>query len=760
MPGKKERCRLEVSRGIQKGLGVDREENVIKGVSVISVGPALGHGMEIDKTTVKQVVELGNKHKGGVKSRLGHPNMSFDAMGTMLGRIKNFRSDDDGKRARGDLYISPTAFKSPKGDIGTYVMEMAEKESDMFGMSVVINVDLEAREDKDGNELEPLVRVNELLAADVVDEPATGDELFSMFDDSVQPSAEATKFIQGILELPDCMEKVESFLDKFNANEAQKKKVLNKIEKALEKNNEEQNKLSIKPDEGDLMTPEEKLEAEKKAKLAREKEIKEAKELAKKEALEAEKNRIKQIDALCKSLSLPSEFAEELRLSELSLEQCKDKIIEKKAELQEVPKVNVKLGGDNHEKQIEALSNSILVSTGVEKDKKVREDVRKTNFNGITLQKLAVHCLQNDGCGDMYFLGADALWNKMAEYGYFAAGTPTQGSGDFVNVLSNVLNKSVNLGWELAESTFEQWVGTGSLKDFKTADLVRLSEIGDVNRIYEGQAPKMANLTDTKEQARLETWGGQSILSRQVFVNDDLGQFTTVAQMWARSMRRKMNRLAYYHLYDGTNDKSGTAFAGQTMLEDNAAQFNSTAITTAGGHNNLASGAGRTAITQAALDTAWKAFRRQRALSPDGKADPIHLNIKPKYCLVGPENELALWKVLNDLGYSTSSDDNDGTGSIAKNIHAPGAARSLTPVVDAILDDIDTDRYPWWLVADQNMVGCLNLYTLNGDTTPFSDSAPTPLGAARGMQFVIEHDFVFHSPDWRGGYCNPGAAKS
>jgi len=759
MPGKKERCRLEVSKGIQKGFGVDRDNNVIKGVSVISVGPALGHGMEIDKTTVKQVVELGNKHKGGIKSRLGHPNMSFDAMGTMVGRIKNFRADNDGERARGDLYISPTAFKSPKGDIGTYVMEMADKEPDMFGMSVVINVDLEAREDEDGNELDPLVRVNELLAADVVDEPATGDELFSMFDDSVQPSAEATKFIQGILELPDCMEKVESFLEKFNANEKQKKTVLNKIEEALKVKNEDENKLSIKPDEGDVMTPEEKL-AQEKANLAREKEIEEAKDAERKKALEDERNRIKQIDALCKSLELPEAFAAELRGSDLTLEACKDKIIEKKAELQEVPKVNVNPFGDNKEKRVEAMSKAILVSEGVEKNKDVRAETRKEGFSGLTLQKMAVECLRNDGFGDLYLMDPSQLWNHMTNYGYFAAGTPTQGSGDFVNVLSNVQNKSVNLGWELAESTFETWVGTGTLKDFKKAELVKLSEIGDVNRLYEGQAPKMANMTDTKEQAQLETWGGQSILSRQVFVNDDLSQFTTTAEKWARSMRRKMNLLAYYHLYDGTNDKSGTDFAGQTMLEDGAAQFNSNAITTAGGHNNLASGTGRTAITQAALDVAWKAFRRQRALSPDGKADPIHLNIKPKYILVGPENELALWKVLNDLGYSTSTDDNDGTGSIAKNIHAPGAARSLIPVVDAILDDIDSSRYPWWLVADQNMVGCLNVYTLNGDTTPYSDSAATPLGAARGMQFVIEHDFVFAAPDWRGGYCNPGAAKS
>ncbi|GAG20132.1 unnamed protein product, partial [marine sediment metagenome] len=49
--------------------------------------------------------------------------------------------------------------------------------------------------------------------------------------------------------------------------------------------------------------------------------------------------------------------------------------------------------------------------------------------------------------------------------------------------------------------------------------------------------------------------------------------------------------------------------------------------------------------------------------------------------------------------------------------------------------------------------------TLTGNSAPYTDTAPTPVGNARGVIWVIEHDFVFAAPDWRGLYCNSGPTK-
>jgi len=116
MPKKEEikDFRSDVIRGPVSN--VDTTKHIIKGYSVISTGELKGHGLEADEKTLEQVVELGNSHSQGVKSRFGHPNMSNTAYGTYVGRSKNFRLDEN--RVRADLHIADAAFNSPKGDLG------------------------------------------------------------------------------------------------------------------------------------------------------------------------------------------------------------------------------------------------------------------------------------------------------------------------------------------------------------------------------------------------------------------------------------------------------------------------------------------------------------------------------------------------------------------------------------------------------------------------------------------------------------------
>lgn len=173
--------RADVSRGIELKEGkpsVDREAGVIYGYSVITKGPALGHGLDIDEKTLAQVVELGNAAKMGIKSRFDHPNASNTSMGTFLGRTKHFRQVGD--RVLGDLYLSESAKEAPQGDLYSYVLGLAERDPQAFGASIVFEgkseVPLEEdgtrKKDANGNPMPALARVEKLLASDVVDEPA------------------------------------------------------------------------------------------------------------------------------------------------------------------------------------------------------------------------------------------------------------------------------------------------------------------------------------------------------------------------------------------------------------------------------------------------------------------------------------------------------------------------------------------------------------------------------------------------------------
>jgi hypothetical protein len=73
-------------------------EKKFKGISVITAGPALGHGMVIDVETLSQVVEKGNE-AGQVKVLSDHSS----SVSNIIGYLENFGLD--GGRVRADLTL-------------------------------------------------------------------------------------------------------------------------------------------------------------------------------------------------------------------------------------------------------------------------------------------------------------------------------------------------------------------------------------------------------------------------------------------------------------------------------------------------------------------------------------------------------------------------------------------------------------------------------------------------------------------------------
>lgn len=160
---------------------VDRTRNVIFGASIIQSGDLNDdRPWEVDTEALEQVVQLGNRPNKGTKARVTHPNMSNDGFGTHLGRWKNFRLDGDTVRA--DLHIADAAFDTPKGDLASYVLDLAEEDPEAFGVSIATRLDEGAMDEleEDGR---TKLRVSSLRAADIVDEPAaTRGGLFSAED--------------------------------------------------------------------------------------------------------------------------------------------------------------------------------------------------------------------------------------------------------------------------------------------------------------------------------------------------------------------------------------------------------------------------------------------------------------------------------------------------------------------------------------------------------------------------------------------------
>jgi hypothetical protein len=129
-------------------------QKLFKGISVITAGPALGHGMVIDAETLDQVVQAGND-LGQVKVLSDHSS----SVSNIIGYLENFTLD--GGRVRADL----TLFESHEGF--SYFSELISTLPGQIGFSISFSG--VPRLADDGTQL---ATVNTLFSIDLVLTPA------------------------------------------------------------------------------------------------------------------------------------------------------------------------------------------------------------------------------------------------------------------------------------------------------------------------------------------------------------------------------------------------------------------------------------------------------------------------------------------------------------------------------------------------------------------------------------------------------------
>ena len=171
---------------------INREAGTMAGVSLISVGEALGHGAYVDEDSIDTALAALNQMGGGLPAYITHRGALFDDRLTReIGMFSGFRVE--GEQLKADF----TAFDSFKEDESrkfNRLFEMAEKMPERFGLSIVFSAVM-AWATADGDvpgsmerpetaQFEfPSVRVLEVNSADFVDTPAANQRgLFSKID--------------------------------------------------------------------------------------------------------------------------------------------------------------------------------------------------------------------------------------------------------------------------------------------------------------------------------------------------------------------------------------------------------------------------------------------------------------------------------------------------------------------------------------------------------------------------------------------------
>lgn len=371
-------------------------------------------------------------------------------------------------------------------------------------------------------------------------------------------------------------------------------------------------------------------------------------------------------------------------------------------------------GGRNYGLQtMQGLARQLLMTAGVP----------ASRVMDLTPLDLARVCMSHDGASAVLGRG----------YGGFLAsdGPAFNVSGMFSNLMLDAANLMLRRSYDDSRTTFQVWMRQGpSVPDFKLVNKVIAGELGDPKAIPQDGEFEEVTLSDGKETYKLTLWGEVVSTSFELIVNDALSSFTEIPVKMGRAMRRKQNRLAYGVVKDNA------------ALADTGDLFNATAITTAGGHNNLATGAGAPSV--ATLNTLTTKMMEQRGLDI---ASSAALNLMPRFLPHPPALRGTVLELLASVANPASS-GNSGITNIWQN--------ALDPITEAELGlaagGSDT---AWYLAADPNDVDTIEYAYLQGLETPVVETA---VAFDRiGMRTRIYQAFAVKALDYRGLQKHAGA---
>lgn len=203
---------------------VDREALTLHDVQITLEGEAKGHDVWLDRAFIEACADQGNKMgEAGVKVRFGHPGMCSDALGTYLGRAKNFRVVDFTRKETGEPAAGVIADiqLDANADRTEWILNMAESAPDTFGQSIVFTYADFKVKDAEGAEFLRSAYENEnewfehsadgkvyavmdkLLGTDFTDSPAATDGVFS----ETSLAAEAERLLDENPRVADAIEK-------------------------------------------------------------------------------------------------------------------------------------------------------------------------------------------------------------------------------------------------------------------------------------------------------------------------------------------------------------------------------------------------------------------------------------------------------------------------------------------------------------------------------------------------------------------------
>jgi len=733
---------------LKKGeVEVDRENRILRNVAFLTMGPAIGHGFVVDEVMLDQLVAEVKRFGRGAPA--GYTHSWTDTIETRMGRAVNARREGD--QVRGDIEIAAYADSSPRGKLGTHVLDLADEDPEVIGLSIRFRPGQdEERTDEHDMPLPPAARIKELLGIDFVGDPGANPEgLLSAADPPERnPGRGAPHPAQTGEQTMN--EQLRRYLEtlglKAGASDEEAIAFWN-TRKGAEKAfcDELAAKPPAKPAEPAPATP-----PTPPAKPAAPAEpAPEALTAAQTAGITAERERYKALNGIATEAKLGDAWVTEHVLAGTSVEDAKALALTALAAGRQPVPVgsDVHVGQDRNVATLsDGISDAICLRAGVklvELDEDgggaVRDDdgkvtVRKPHeragqFRNLSLVEIGRRYLGAIGVPGIESFGATRVVDLMSHRRLFdqfpEVRSLAQGTGNFSNILANSMRKSLLAAYLDAASSWQVWARRTTTPDFKTITRAALSESPDLASRDEGGEINYVTLGDSAETYALVEYAGGIILTRRAVINDDLDAFGRIPTLQGNAARRKEDDVAY------------AIITANAAMADTGLLFNDTAVTSAGGHANHTD-------TGTALSVASLAVGETAMMVQKGPKLAAFLEIAPKFLLVPTAKKAVADQLINSV--VDPSKTNAANNPYANKYQVVPSARLNADSTTA-----------WYLFADyrDGQVDTIEVCFLAGEEQPVLKQETD--FDTDDQKFAVRHTVAAKAIDWRGVYKNDGA---
>lgn len=256
-------------------------------------------------------------------------------------------------------------------------------------------------------------------------------------------------------------------------------------------------------------------------------------------ATEAERNRVTEIMALCRDFDVDP--AEHIRNGS-SIDQVRSAILD--GMRQTGTPVGVQVTRDEGDTFRQRATDALILRAGIQLD---RPADGCNEFRAMSLRDLGIECRSREGqnIGTLLRMSSDDLYMELSRQFY-------NPSAAFPAILDSTIRKSIEYLYSVVPTTFEAITTKGSLKDFKqTADHEYvIGGVGDFLMVPEnGEIKPDKPRTELLPQRKLDTYGKQFSMTRQAFINDDIGFLTEVPGLYATADKKTINKQVYTILF-------------------------------------------------------------------------------------------------------------------------------------------------------------------------------------------------------------------